>query len=108
VNRRSVADALQDIVIGDYHVTMSKDVGVAELKARLSEYLRAVRRGRELTVYDRDQPIARVVPYAGAEGRLQVREPLRRYRTLGAIPLPAPAPPGTDPVSVLLEDRRAR
>src|SRR5437667_302406 len=32
-------------------------VGIAELKARLSEHLRAVRRGRTLTVLDRDRPV---------------------------------------------------
>src|SRR5207244_4161099 len=35
-------------------------VGIAELKARLSEHLRAVRRGRTLTVLDRDRPVAAV------------------------------------------------
>src|SRR5438309_2184879 len=34
-------------------------VGIAELKARLSEHLRAVRRARTLTVLDRDRPVAR-------------------------------------------------
>src|SRR5204863_8276246 len=47
---------------------------VAELKARLSEYLRSVRGGHEITVYDRDQPIARIVPYASGGAR-SVREP---------------------------------
>ncbi|HYC52101.1 MAG TPA: type II toxin-antitoxin system prevent-host-death family antitoxin [Gemmatimonadaceae bacterium] len=88
---------------------MSKnDVRVAELKARLSEYLRAVRKGRELTVYDRDQPIARLVPHAASAGRLQVREPIRTYRTLGDIPLPPPAELSVDAVELLLEDRNGR
>jgi prevent-host-death family protein len=42
-------------------------VDVADLKARLSEHLRAVRKGRTLTVVDRSTPVARIVPYA-AEG----------------------------------------
>lgn len=96
------------MVIDDYHMTMSRNVGVAELKARLSEYLRAVRKGRDITVYDRDQPIARVVPYEGSVGRLHVREPVRRYRTLGDIPLPPPARLSVDGVAMLLDDRRAR
>lgn len=97
------------LVTRDYHVTMSRNtVRVAELKARLSEYLRAVRKGRELTVYDRDQPIARVVPYTVPAGRLQVREPIRSYRTLGDVPLPPPANLKVDAVAVLLEDRRTR
>src|SRR5205085_11206764 len=84
-------EGLVKIVTYDYHVTMSeKPIRVAELKARLSEYLRRVRKGDDLTVYDRDQPIARIVPYAAPAGRLVVREPLRSYRTLGHIPLPPP------------------
>lgn len=83
-----------------------KPVGVAELKARLSEYLRAVRRGRDVVVMDRDQPIARLVPYE-ARGTLVVREPLTQYRTLGDVPLPPPVRLAVDPVEVLLEDRRA-
>ena len=35
-----------------------RKVGVAALKARLSEYLREVRRGRTVIVVDRDTPIA--------------------------------------------------
>lgn len=82
-------NALAEVVLHDYHVTMTR-VGVAELKARLSEYLRAVRKGHDLTIMDRDQPIARVVPYA-ASGSLVVREPTSSYGTLGEVPLP-PAP----------------
>ncbi len=88
----------------DYDVTM-KSVGVAQLKARLSEYLRSVRKGHDVTVMDRDQPIARLVPYT-ATGGLVVREPLTTYRTLGDIPLPPPAQLQVDAVELLLDDRR--
>jgi len=37
------------------------NVRIADLKARLSEYLRRVRRGDVLTVLDRKTPIARIV-----------------------------------------------
>ena len=103
-SRQSVR-GIASMVIYDYHVTM-KRIGVAELKAKLSEYLRAVRKGHELTVYDRDQPIARLVPYA-VGGALSVREPTRTYRTLGDIPLPPPASLDVDAVDWLLEDRRS-
>lgn len=97
------------MVTDDYDVTMTrKPIGVAEFKARLSEYLRAVRKGRELTIYDRDQPVARVVPYAASAGRLQVREPTHEVRTLGQIAMPAPARLPVDVVEMLLEDRRSR
>lgn len=95
---------LATIAFHDYHVTMSR-VGVAELKARLSEYLRAVRKGHDLTIMDRDQPIARVVPYA-ASGSLVVREPTSSYGTLGEVPLPPRARLSVDAVELLLEDRR--
>ena len=95
------------MVIDDYLVTMSRNsVRIAQLKARLSEYLRAVRKGSELTVYDRDQPIARVVPYAVSTGSFVVREPVTTYATLGKIPLPPPARLAEDAVDLLLEDRR--
>lgn len=82
-----------------------KRIGVAELKARLSEHLRIVKRGGEVTVYDRSEPIARLVPYASS-GPLTVREPLAVYRYLGDIPLPPPAKLDVDAVEFLLEDRR--
>ena len=81
-------------------------MGVAELKARLSEYLRTVRKGHDVTIMDRDQPIARIVPYV-ASGSLAVREPVSSYRTLGDIPLPAPAGLRVDAVELLLEERRS-
>jgi prevent-host-death family protein len=92
------------MVIHDYHVTM-KRVGVADLKAKLSEYLRIARKGGEVVVMDRDQPVARLVPYAATQ-KLQVREPLRRYKNLGEIPLPPPANLDIDAVDLLIDDRR--
>ena len=83
-----------------------KPIRVAEFKARLSEYLRAVRQGRELTIYDRDQPIARVVPISQSKP-LEVREPAVRYANLGEIELPAPLAHAGDVVDLLLEDRRS-
>jgi prevent-host-death family protein len=37
-------------------------VGVAELKAKLSEYLARVRAGEEIVVTDRGRPVARIGP----------------------------------------------
>jgi prevent-host-death family protein len=83
---------------------MTMKVRIADLKARLSEHLRAVRKGREITVLDRDTPVARIVPFQ-SEGLLDVRRASRRPRDL-ALPRP-PATP-TDSLSVLLEDRGRR
>jgi prevent-host-death family protein len=79
------------------------DVGIAELKARLSEHLRSVRNGGTLTVLDRDTPIARIVPYAAQP--VEIRKAKRRLRDLK---LPAKPSKRTDSVAVLLEDRRRR
>lgn len=78
-------------------------VGIAQLKARLSEHLRSVRKGRTLTVLDRDTPVARIVPYAAEP--VEVRRATRRLRDL--VPPPPPSGP-TDSLTVLLDDRRRR
>lgn len=41
-------------------------VGIAELKARLSEYLARVQAGEEIVVSDRGRPVARLVPTVSA------------------------------------------
>lgn len=79
------------------------DVGIAELKAHLSEHLRAVRNGGTLTVLDRDTPIARIVPYATQP--LEFRKATRRLRALELPPKPAKR---TDSVALLVADRRRR
>jgi prevent-host-death family protein len=85
-------------------MTMTK-VRIAELKARLSEYLRRVRRGHTITVLDRETPVARVVPYTEPEP-LGVRDPLGRRR-LQQVPLPPPLKLDVDVVELLLEERQA-
>ena len=79
------------------------NVGIAELKARLSEHLRAVRNGGTVTVLDRDTPIARIVPYAASP--LEIRKARRRLRDLKLPPRPAKR---TDSLAILVEDRRRR
>ena len=41
-----------------------KTVNIAELKNRLSVYLNEVKKGEEILVRDRNQPVARIVPLA--------------------------------------------
>jgi prevent-host-death family protein len=83
-----------------------KQVGIAELKSRLSEHLRRVRKGHSLVVLDRDTPIARLVPYDEAEESLPARRPVGRYPTLQDVPLPAPPIRKVDVVELLLEERQ--
>lgn len=97
-----------DIVTrSDYHLVM-KVVRVAELKARLSEHLRGVRRGRTLTVMDRDTPIARIIPYEGGPATLTVRLPLPDAPKLAALRMPPPLALKTDVVRLLAEERGDR
>lgn len=52
--------------------------GIAELKARLSEYLARVKRGAEVVVTERGVPIAKLVPLGREESRDSRRERLIR------------------------------
>ena len=79
------------------------EVGIAELKARLSAHLRSVRNGGTLTVLDRETPIARIVPYAAQP--LEIRKATRRLRDLKRPPKPSTP---TNSLAVLVEDRRRR
>ena len=83
-----------------------KTVRIAELKARLSEYLREVRRGRTLTVLDRETPIARLVPYEEAPA-LTVRRPRPGAPAPGDFLWPPPLDLKVDAVALLLEERQA-
>ncbi len=80
-----------------------KGVGIADLKARLSEHLRSVRKGRTLTVLDRNIPVVRIVPYAAEP--VEKRRATRRARDLSLPPAPSASP---DSLTVLLDDRRRR
>ena len=79
------------------------DVGIADLKAHLSEHLRSVRNGDSLTVLDRNTPIARIIPYVAQP--LEIRKATRRLRDLK---LPSKPAKRTDSVALLVQDRRRR
>jgi antitoxin (DNA-binding transcriptional repressor) of toxin-antitoxin stability system len=81
-------------------------VRIAELKARLSEHLRAVRRGRTLTVLDRDRAIARIVPWDGEQQVLTVRSPRPGAPPLARVPLPPPLRAKVDVLALLARERR--
>ncbi len=85
-----------------------RTVRVAQLKARLSEYLRAVRRGERVTVLDRETPIARIVPYESDGAELRVRRPRPDAPPVGKIPLPPPLRVKADIVALLMEERDER
>ncbi len=80
-----------------------KTVGIADLKAHLSEHLRAIRKGRTLTVLDRNTPVALLGPVEA--GPLEIRQATRHPRDLRAIP---PAARPTDSLAEVLADRQRR
>ena len=88
------------------YVLVMKHVGIADLKARLSGHLRAVKNGETLVVVDRGTPVARIVPAGDASGGLVIRPPTRDLdsarqllKGLAKVELPV------DSLTLLLEDR---
>jgi prevent-host-death family protein len=91
-------------------------VSVAELKARLSEFLAVVRGGEDVVVTDRGRPVARLTALttlAGdADPRLTelvrtgtVRPPRRRREDTAPLIRPAVDDPGGRLLTALLEER---
>ncbi len=87
------------------HNMVMKQVRIAELKSRLSEYLRAVRRGETIAVLDRETPVAQIVPVPG-QAALRVRKPAPGTPAPNRIPRPKPAKVNVDIVKLLLEERQ--
>ena len=96
------------MTIHGYLVTMSskseKTVKVAELKAQLSAYLRAARRGQAVTVCDRDTPVARLIPYDTAVAQISSRPASRPW---GSTTLPPPLNRPVNSLAALLEERQS-
>ena len=90
------------------HIEAMKAVRIAELKARLSEYLRAVRRGETIAVLDRETLVAEIVPVR-APNALRIRKPAAGVPAPNRVRLPRPSrsKPGIDVVQLLLETRQS-
>jgi antitoxin (DNA-binding transcriptional repressor) of toxin-antitoxin stability system len=82
-----------------------KQVRIAELKSRLSEYLRAVRRGETIAALDRETPVAQIVP--ACERALRIRKPAPGSPAPNRVPLPKPVNLKVDVVDLLLEERQS-
>lgn len=81
-------------------------VRIADLKAHLSKHLRAVRRGRTLTVLDRNRAIARIVPWDGERRTLSIRSPRPAAPRLTRVPLPPALRLKVDLVALLVQERQ--
>ena len=81
-----------------------RQVRIAELKARLSEYLRSVRRGETIAVLDRDTPVAQIVPVRD-RAALRIRKRAPGTPPPNRVSLPKPLKTPFDIVQLLLEER---
>lgn len=92
-----------------------KKARISELKNRLSYYLRFVRRGESVLVYDRDRPIARID--AVRESRSEAADWTAELEQAGVLRRPTASmaadwlarrpPVAPDVVAVLLEERES-
>ena len=82
-----------------------KHVRIADLKARLSEYLRVVRGGESIAVFDRDTPVARLIPIRESR-TLRVQKPAPGTPPPHRIKVPKRARLNRDIVELLLEERQ--
>jgi prevent-host-death family protein len=108
VSSRRAVELMAQMTIYDYVRTMKKrlekSVKVAELKAKLSAYLRSARSGQSVVVCDRDTPVARLVPYAATAEPFAVRHAIR---ALHSAPLPRPLGRRVDSLAALLAERQS-
>jgi len=83
-----------------------KQVRIAELKSKLSEFLRSVQRGESLAVLDRNTAIAHIVPIRERTG-LRVRKPASGTPAPNKVPVPKTAHLKLDVLELLLEERQS-
>jgi prevent-host-death family protein len=82
-------------------------VKVAELKDNLSKHLRAVERGAEIEVTDRDRPIAHIVPILAPASAVRIVAAARPFATLRGRRY-KPARWRARSLEILLDDRHRR
>jgi len=82
-----------------------KQVRIAELKAKLSQFLRAVQAGESFAVLDRNTAIAQIVPLGGRTG-IRMRKPVAGSPAPGKVSLPKPAQLKIDVLELLFEERQ--
>lgn len=79
-------------------------VKIAQLKSHLSGYLQKVRNGAEIIVTDRENPIARLLPFRAVADKLIITPAKKSPGELKKLKIPR-ARPGVDSLKALLEDR---
>lgn len=82
-----------------------RSAGIREVKARLSELLRDVKRGKAWVITDRGIPVAKLVPVA--ESGRSLAERVRRLEEMGTLE-PAPRDVRSVPPPLALESGLAQ
>jgi antitoxin (DNA-binding transcriptional repressor) of toxin-antitoxin stability system len=83
-----------------------KQVGIAELKSRLSEFLRVVQGGESIAVLDRNRAVAHIVPILERPG-LRIRKPAMGSPKPNKVLLPPSLAKEFDVVELLLQERQS-
>lgn len=88
---------------------MKSNIGIAELKAHLSEYVRAAQKGGEIIIKDRQTPVAKLVPIEQPQMIGDIRRATRSMaevqRMLDAVPAEPSMPP--EAFQRILDEERA-
>ena len=83
-----------------------KQVGIAELKSRLSEFLRVVQGGESIAVLDRNRAVAHIVPVLERPG-LRIRKPATDSPKPNKVSLPQSIANKIDILELLMEERQS-
>jgi prevent-host-death family protein len=83
-----------------------KEVGIAKLKSRLSEFLRLVQGGESISILDRNRPVAHIIPIPERVG-LRIRNPAPDSPKPNKVSLPKSRPLEVDALALLLEERQS-
>ena len=83
-------------------------VKVGELRNHLSAYLRKVRQGLEVVIFDRHTPIGKLIPHdQEKDGALTLIDPMGGYKGLANLSF-RPCRPFAGAVETLLAERKRR
>jgi antitoxin (DNA-binding transcriptional repressor) of toxin-antitoxin stability system len=83
-----------------------KQVGIAELKSKLSEFLRVVQGGESIAVLDRNRAVAHIVPILERPG-LRIRKPASNSPKPNKVSLPKSTQQKVDVLELLFEERQS-
>ena len=89
-------------------MTMSTRVGIAELKAHLSEYIARAKAGERIVVCDRNTPVAELRATVPERPPLPIRKATRPWPEVAAAITPVRPLVPVDVVALLREDRDQR